>query len=184
MKKKLLALAIVSLTAMMFISSANATAILDTTSGGDYFFEWSGFGQIDEIYTTSGPGGTIDRTTDYGIDWSITVAQDSYLDMATAWDDYVPGDVFGLVVDGSSTAWTTTSTDSSGYFHGIYEDLFLSAGTHTITLDVLSGLTYGGAWASFTGTTAIDPVPEPSTIMLMGIGLLGLVGFSRKRLMK
>jgi hypothetical protein len=28
------------------------------------------------------------------------------------------------------------------------------------------------------------PVPEPSTIMLMGVGLLGLVGYSRKRLAK
>ncbi|MEA3241376.1 MAG: PEP-CTERM sorting domain-containing protein, partial [Pseudomonadota bacterium] len=28
---------------------------------------------------------------------------------------------------------------------------------------------------------AAAPVPEPSTILLMGIGLLGLVGYSRKR---
>lgn len=27
----------------------------------------------------------------------------------------------------------------------------------------------------------VDPVPEPSTILLMGIGLLGLVGYSRKK---
>jgi len=31
---------------------------------------------------------------------------------------------------------------------------------------------------------ATAPVPEPSTILLMGVGLLGLVGYSRKRLTK
>ncbi|MDY6973047.1 MAG: PEP-CTERM sorting domain-containing protein [Thermodesulfobacteriota bacterium] len=34
------------------------------------------------------------------------------------------------------------------------------------------------------GTTEIDPIPEPSTILLMGAGLLGLVGYGRKRLNK
>ncbi len=33
----------------------------------------------------------------------------------------------------------------------------------------------------FFDDTSTAPVPEPSTILLMGIGLLGLVGYSRKR---
>ena len=32
--------------------------------------------------------------------------------------------------------------------------------------------------------TPTNPVPEPSTILLMGVGLLGLVGYNRKRLTK
>ena len=32
--------------------------------------------------------------------------------------------------------------------------------------------------------TPTNPVPEPSTILLMGIGLLGLAGYNRKRLIK
>ncbi|MBW2740133.1 MAG: PEP-CTERM sorting domain-containing protein [Deltaproteobacteria bacterium] len=47
---------------------------------------------------------------------------------------------------------------------------------------------YGGAdleishYTGYNSTTA--PVPEPSTILLMGSGLLGLVGYNRKRFSK
>ena len=46
-----------------------------------------------------------------------------------------------------------------------------------------------GSTASIAGidnvsVTAPAPVPEPSTILLMGAGLLGLVGYNRKRLIK
>ena len=38
-----------------------------------------------------------------------------------------------------------------------------------------------GVETSITSNRDAAPVPEPSTILLMGIGLLGLVGYSRKR---
>lgn len=41
-----------------------------------------------------------------------------------------------------------------------------------------------GIETSITSNRAAAPVPEPSTILLMGIGLLGLVGYSRKRAKK
>lgn len=42
------------------------------------------------------------------------------------------------------------------------------------------GTLYEIGGGAFTGTND-NPVPEPSTIILMGIGLLGLVGYSRKK---
>ena len=172
MKKLVVSLCVILLV-LGVAGSASATAIIDPSAGGDYYFWWDGFDQIDGIsQLPSGP--------DLGDNWGITVGMDSYLTLMTAWDDFIPGDVFALYVDGTPTPWTGTYWDSSGYFHGIYDDLFLSSGTHSLTLYVTAGLDYGGAYATFSGTEPIAPVPEPATMLLLGSGLIGLAGCRRK----
>ena len=43
--------------------------------------------------------------------------------------------------------------------------------------------TIGGGLQSFSGITA-EPVPEPSTMLLLGADLVGLAGFGRKKFFK
>ncbi len=162
-----------------FTVTVNSTVVIDPSLGWSGTFDWDdGLGQIDGIEFGS------------DIDWSVTVGSDSIMSVITATDDFVPGDEFALYFDGLEIPWTSESTVSGGYFQGQFDDLFLTAGVHTFTLFVTSlapdpaGGTFlsGAAQASFSAVRAAsDPVPEPGTVLLMGAGLLGLVGYNRRR---
>ena len=165
-----------ALLVLLTCGTAGATAILDPLTGGNYAFTWDGLDQIDKIYLESGGNPT---GPDLGNDWSITLTQVSTLDFITAWDYFAPGDEFALVVDGVTVAWTD-SYYSGNYFHGVYDDLLLTAGVHNITLVVTSGQSNGGAYASF-GAVTSSPVPEPATLLLIGTGLSGLLAYRKKR---
>jgi hypothetical protein len=68
---------------------------------------------------------------------------------------------------------------------------FGNGGQLTIELDDLIHSAFGGdpsgsedVYARVTLNTAPSPVPEPSTVMLVGTGLLGMIAFGRKRFNK
>jgi len=159
--------------ALFGANAAQSAVVIDPSVGwsGDFYW-YNGLGNIDEIAGHPGE-----------MHWSITATQDSQMAIASAWDDYVPGDAFKFVVDGLETAWSTTHTDASGYFHGILNNLFLSAGEHLITINVVEDCCgSGGAHVQFSGITASpSAVPVPAAVWLFVSGLMGLLSFKRKR---
>ena len=102
------------------------------------------------------------------------------------------GDVYQLFVDGTSVGDTSPepiggSTNSSGIF-----SVFLTAGAHSFDIaDII--LQYVGFASPYGGglvtqdytpaglTVTVSETPEPATVALIGIALLGLLGFGTLR---
>lgn len=159
------------------LSAQAAPLVVDPTTGLDskaidQRFFWSSIGPIDSIGTPGGGGAAYDPY------WEITVGVDSTIDLVSAMDGFEPGDSFELVFDGDAVAWDATGTDGGGYFFGEIYDLFLAAGTHLFSINVLPGsLSSGGAWLNF---SAVSDVPLPAALPLFLVGLAGF-GVARRK---
>ena len=175
MKKLIMICAMAPLLLAITPSDATASVVIDPAARWTGYFAWNdGLGQIDDISLVEA---SFDWTE---TDWSITLPNSGYMTFVTAYDGYIVGDEFALYVDGALTPWTTEYNDLSGYYHGEYNNLLLSAGTHSITLHVTAlalDAIEGGAMVEF---SPVSTVPAPGAILLGSIGV-SIVSWLRRR---
>jgi len=93
--------------------------------------------------------------------------------------------------NGTSTTLNVGNTvgapNASALYFGFYENDINMAFTSITFQNTLSSDWFGFddmTIGTYGQVVPNNPVPEPSTILLMGLGLLGLMGFSRKKLIK
>lgn len=124
----------------------NAAVVINPNTGSSGSFGWNGgLGSIDSI------NGTSDSI------WSLTLNSPGTINLAVK-DGGTSGDAFELVFNGVKTSWKDSGF-SGGYFFGNYNELFLTAGTHTFSLNVVQDCCGGGAMTSysFSPVTTMNP---------------------------
>ena len=151
-------LALAAAITILALPTQAAVYTVDPSAGLHQWFSWDkGLGEVNDSFEVTAAGAS-----------TINVMLD---------DCCVPGDEFALKLDGSVVSWTT-----SGYVSGLYEgvanQVLLSAGKHTFTIDVTAlapDWKSGRAAATFSGLTPAVPEPESYALMLAGLGVAGLM---------
>lgn len=179
------------------------TVKLSVSDDETYSFDWT------EL-TTGVFGVYFDFDDDGVTDGSLTMSGDSY-DTAWALDitddsDYVISSILidalagNTVFDVDDTANGSTNSYAGKPFTVLTssDDLAFDV-TYSGAISIDGEGTYGDLWASLTITfddgfdssdtltfladtdSVANPVPEPATVLLFGLGLTGLLGYNRKR---
>ena len=121
-----------------------------------------------------------DSTDDYGSTDSMTFAFATPVRAVGGFLNYVPGastpttiavwDSNGILIEAFDLSFTTGGGNDTGSFYGFQE------ATANISYFTLSD-----NYVGITNLTA-SAVPEPASLLLIGSGLLGVIGYGRRRL--
>ncbi|MBG6177169.1 hypothetical protein IWQ55_004779 [Labrenzia sp. EL_208] len=174
---------VIAATALFAITPAKAVSVIDPNSGlsGSVTIDPSMIGAaffdpVDFINGDAGHTATINVATASLIDFQIQ-------DMGQL------GDAFALQLDGFTLAPTSGNTGANtrgpgatSHFNGIWNNIFLSAGSHTFGIFHTAGCCNVATLNSFEFSAArVVPLPAALPFLAGGIGFLGLMGWRRKR---
>ena len=162
---------------------ATATASLVTPSDADWYGGWVA-NSTTSAWIAYDPNNCCDNGVgDYSTTFVLTAGDVSTVSLSGAWtlDDsgslYLNGNLLGSLGGGDWGALTSFSALSSDFV----------VGTNTLSIDItgadnyLEGVDLQGTLAGYTAPVGGPVIPEPSSLALLGSGLVGLVGIVRRR---
>ena len=172
---------------LALLGVAQTSKAVPVLAGVWYEFSFGEEGSLAAACTTCEPSSGTPTTYAGDPAWTYTAPPLGAFLLVT--DAFRIGDAF-LVFDfgtglGATNAWTGTFGDSCGNDPvpclGVASSgaFFLPQGPHS--LDFVAGLSpFGGGAAYFNIAEVETPIPEPTTVALLGLGLVGLRRFRRR----